>query len=259
MTDPVNNPETGFQIRRWLPLAVILCLMALAYATGLHHQFTFRNIADHREALRAFINLHWVWAVLIYGGIYATAVALSFPAAGFLTVIGGLLLGWEVGAATTIISATLGATIIFLAAKTPLEGILTRNAGPLLTKVMNGFAENAFNYLLFLRLTPLFPFWVVNLASALARIPLKTFVAATFIGIIPITLVFSFVGSSLDSIIDAQKAAYEACMAQVPAVPCKFDLSLHRLITHKIIIAIGSLGLIALIPVIVKKFWGKQP
>lgn len=252
----MGDQDTFFSLKRWLPIIIILALMVAAYATGLQHQLTLQNIAVHREILRQFIATHWLQAVLMYAGVYMVAVALSFPAAGLLTVIGGVLFGWQVGAVATVIGATLGATIIFLAAKTSFEKVLTRKSGPLLTRIRDGFAANEFSYLLFLRFVPLFPFWLVNLAAALARIRLKTFIPATFVGIIPITLVFSFVGSSLDSLIEAQRIAYETCLAQGVEQHCAYDLSLGHIVTPKIVLALGALGLVALIPVLVKKFRG---
>jgi uncharacterized membrane protein YdjX (TVP38/TMEM64 family) len=185
--------------------------------------------------------------------VYVAAVALSFPAAGLLTVIGGLLFGWIVGAITTIFAATTGATIIFLAARTSLEKVLERKSGPLLNRIREGFARDAFSYLLFLRLVPLFPFWLVNIASALAHLRLKTFVSATFLGIIPVTIAFSFVGASFDSVIDAQKAAHEICLAQGGSADCPFDFSIGRLLTPQVLIALVALGILALIPVAMKR------
>jgi uncharacterized membrane protein YdjX (TVP38/TMEM64 family) len=255
--NPAEDQNPPRSPTRWIPLILIVVLMALAYAFGLHKHLNLQDIADNREELRSYIAQHWAQAVLIYAVVYVVAVALSFPAAGLLTVIGGLLFGWLVGALTTVISATIGATIIFLAAKTSLEKILSRKSGRLLTRVRDGFAQNAFSYLLFLRFVPLFPFWLVNIASALARIKLSTFIPATFIGIIPITLVFSFFGASLDSVIDAQRAAYDACVLQSGVSSCHYDLSLKRILTPQTLLALGCLGLIALIPVLVKKLRAK--
>ena len=189
--------------------------------------------------------------------VYACAVALSIPGATLLTIVGGLLFGWLTGAIAAIIAATAGATLIFLAARTSLEEALTRKAGSLVTRIRDGFTRDAFNYLLFLRLTPVFPFWLVNIAAALAQVRLKTFVAATILGIIPATLAFSFVGSGLDSIIEAQKAAYEACLAQGGTTQCSFDLQASRLITPQILVALAALGIAALIPVLAKRLWAK--
>ena len=253
MTLPMASLSTLTSAKRWIPLTLIVCLMVAVYALGLHENLSLQNIAAHREELRLFIADNWLLALLIYAAVYVAAAALSFPAAGFLTVIGGLLFGWLVGAITTIFAATTGATIIFLAARTSLEKVLARKSGPLLSKIREGFARDAFNYLLFLRLVPLFPFWLVNIAAALAHLPLKTFVSATFFGIIPVTTALSFAGSSLDSVIDAQKAAHETCLAQSGSANCPFDFSADHLLTPQILIALAALGVLALIPVAVKR------
>jgi uncharacterized membrane protein YdjX (TVP38/TMEM64 family) len=255
--DPTSDQESPRSLGRWIPLALIVCLMVGAYAFGLQKNLSLQTIAANREVLRDYISHNWMLAVLIYAVVYAVAVALSFPAAGLLTVIGGLLFGWETGAIVTVFSATLGATVIFIAAKTSLEKVLARKSGPLLTKVRDGFAQNAFSYLLFLRFVPLFPFWLVNIASALARIKLRTFIPATFIGIIPITLVFSFVGSSLDSVIAGQRAAFDACVAKGGTVHCHFDISLKHMVTPQILVALACLGVLALTPVLVKRMRAK--
>jgi uncharacterized membrane protein YdjX (TVP38/TMEM64 family) len=255
--DPASDQKTPRSLSRWIPVVIVVCIVVLAYVLGHYKDAVLQSIAANRAGLQDYITHNWLKAILIYAFIYAAAVALSFPAAGLITVVGGLLFGWLAGAITTVVAATAGATIIFLAAKTSFEKILSRNSGPLLTKIRDGFAENAFSYLLFLRLVPAFPFWLVNIASALAHIRLRIFVPATFIGIIPITLVFSFVGSSLNGIIEAQRAAYDACRAGAGNVHCRFDISLKHMVTPQILIALACLGVLALIPVLVKKLRGK--
>jgi uncharacterized membrane protein YdjX (TVP38/TMEM64 family) len=257
MTSPVPDPASFTAAKRWFPLAVIACLMIGAYAFGLHEYLSLQNIAANREELRRFIASNWALALFIYALVYAAAVALSVPGATLLTIVGGLLFGWLAGALVTIIAATSGATIIFIAAKTSFETVFTRKAGSLLNKIKDGFARDAFNYLLFLRLTPVFPFWLVNIASALSGVRLKIFVAATALGIIPATFAFSFVGSGLDSIIEAQKAAYEACIAQGDNLQCSFDLQASRMITPQILVALAALGIAALIPIGLKRLRAK--
>lgn len=262
MVDPAPEPSEFHGVlrpaRRWIPLAMIGCLMVAAYGLGLHEHLSLQNIAANRDSLRQFIAANWALALLIYGLVYASAVALSIPGASLLTIVGGLLFGWLAGGLATIVAATAGGTVIFLAAKTSFESALTRRAGVLVTKIRDGFARNAFNYLLFLRLTPIFPFWLVNIASALAHVRLKTFVVATALGIIPATFAFSFVGSGLDSLIDSQMTAYHACLAQNDAALCSFDLSISRVITPQILVALAALGVAALIPVALKLLRAKH-
>ena len=257
MTLPMVGLSTFTSAKRWIPLALIVCLMVAVYILGLHEHLSLQNIAANREELRQFIASNLALALLIYGLVYASAVALSIPGATLLTIVGGLLFGWLAGALAAIIAATAGATVIFLAASTSFEKTLVRKAGGLVTKIQEGFARDAFNYLLFLRLTPVFPFWLVNIAAALSGVRLKTFVSATILGIIPATFAFSLVGSGLDSIIEAQKAAYEACLAQGEATPCNFDLQASRMVTPQILVALAALGLVALIPIGLKRLRAK--
>ena len=251
------SPARFIAAKRWLPVAVIICLMVASYGFGLHEHISLQSIAANREDLRRFIADNWLLALLMYVLVYACAIALSIPGAALLTIMGGLLFGWLAGAVAAILAATAGATVIFMAARTSLDDALTRKGGSLVNKIRAGFARDAFNYLLFLRLTPVFPFWLVNIAAALAQVRLKTFVSATILGIIPAGFALSFVGSGLDSLIDSQKHAYDACLAQNPVMPCSFDLSISRIITPQILIALAALGVAALIPVLAKRLWAK--
>jgi uncharacterized membrane protein YdjX (TVP38/TMEM64 family) len=253
MTSGMASPARFTTAKRWLPVAVIICLMAVAYGLGVHEHISLQSIAANREELRHFIADNWLLALLIYMLVYACTIALSIPGATLLTIVGGLLFGWLTGAIAAIMAATAGAILIFLAARTSFEEALTRKAGGLVNRIRDGFTRDAFNYLLFLRLTPVFPFWLVNIAAALAQVRLKTFVTATVLGIIPAGFALSFVGSGLDSLIDSQKLAYDACMAQNPGTPCSFDLSASRIITPQILAALAALGVAALIPVLAKR------
>lgn len=199
---------------RFLPLAAIAVAMAAAYGFGLHRYLSLQSLAENRAVLRGFTADNLALSLLIYMLIYVVAVALSIPGAVILTITGGLLFGWLVGGAVTVLAATIGAIILFLVAKSALGESLVNKAGPALTRLKDGFAEDAFNYLLFLRLVPAFPFWLVNIAPALANVKLRTFALATAIGIIPGTFAFSFVGQGLDSIIAAQSTAHDACVAE---------------------------------------------
>jgi uncharacterized membrane protein YdjX (TVP38/TMEM64 family) len=247
------SPARFTTAKRWLPVAVIISLMAVAYGLGVHEHISLQSIAANREELRHFIADNWLLALLIYMLVYACTIALSIPGATLLTIVGGLLFGWLTGAIAAIMAATAGATLIFLAARTSFEEALTRKAGGLVNRIQVGFTKDAFSYLLFLRLTPVFPFWLVNIAAALAQVRLKTFVSATILGIIPAGFALSFVGSGLDSLIDSQKLAYDACLAQSPGTPCSFDLSASRIITPQILAALAALGVAALIPVLAKR------
>ena len=156
------------------------------------------------------------------------------------------------GAAATVVSATIGATIIFLVARSACGETLVRRAGPLACKLADGFRSDAFSYLLFLRLVPAFPFFLVNLVPALVGVKLPTFVAATAIGIIPATFAFAFLGSGLDSVIAAQEKTYRACLA-AGRTDCPLQFDLGMIVTPQLLAALVTLGVIALLPVVVKR------
>jgi len=153
-----------------------------------------------------------------------------------------------------VVGATIGATIVFLIARTALGESLSERAAPWLAKLRDGFKEEALSYLLFLRLVPAFPFWFVNIAPAILGVPLKTYIIGTFFGIIPATFAFASAGAGLDSVIAAAKAEHEACMVHLGADACKLTIHVSSLVTKELILALVLLGLLALIPVALKKW-----
>jgi uncharacterized membrane protein YdjX (TVP38/TMEM64 family) len=246
--------------RRWLPLIVIVALMALAFAMGWHHYLTFKTIGTNYQDLQDFIAANLVAALLIYVLIYATVVALSLPGGLVMTVTGGLLFGWLAGGLATLVGATAGATLIFLIAKSSLGEAFAAKAGPWLGRLREGFKDNALSYLLFLRLVPIFPFWLVNLAPALLGVPLGTYVIGTAIGIIPGTFAFSVAGSGLGSVVEAQNQIYDACLARGgpdPEASCPYTIDTSALVTPQLLVAFALLGVVALIPVVYKR-WSQR-
>lgn len=253
LSQPLAQQQKPNRFKRWLPLIGLLALIGLVFSLGLHEYLSLQTIADNREALETFVTDNLALALVIYVLVYIVIVALSLPGAVFLSIFGGFIFGWVLSTPATVVAATIGATIVFQIVKTSLGAALAERAGPFVQKLSKGFAEDSFHYLLFLRLVPAFPFFAVNTVAGLARVKLKTFVVATFFGIIPATIAFSFVGSGLDSIIDAQMASYKTCVAQNAAADCKFDMSLSSLITPELLVAFAALGVVAVIPVIIKK------
>ena len=238
-------------LRRLTPLVVLVVVSVGVIAFGWHRQLSFEEVARHHEALGAFIAMHELQAVAAYIALYVVAVALSIPVGFYLTVIGGILFGAVLGGAAALVGATTGAICIFLIARSAVGEYFVRRAGPLAEKLAQGFRADAFSYLLFLRLVPIFPFWVVNLVAALAGVRLATFAAATALGIIPPTFIFAFFGAGLDSVITAQQAAYGACVA-AGRPDCRLQFHLRAAITPELIVALVGLGLLALVPVVVK-------
>lgn len=243
--------------RRYLPLAALVLVTAAVFATGAHRLLSPETIIAYRDRLQAVAHEHGLLSLIAYSAVYVAAVALSVPGAVFLTILGGFLFGWLVGGAVAALSATLGALLVFLIARTSVGDILARRAGPRLSALAEGFRQDAFSYLLFLRLLPIVPFWLANLAPAFFGVRTRTFAAATMIGILPATFAFASAGAGLDSVIAAQKEVLRACK-QAGRTDCVFDLGAWSILTPELLAAFAALGAIALIPVALRQ-WRRRP
>jgi uncharacterized membrane protein YdjX (TVP38/TMEM64 family) len=252
LSDVDARNATLARVRRFVPLAVVGLIMIAIFATGAHRHVSLETLVRHRMAIDAFIAAHGVAAVGAFMLIYITVVALSIPGSIFLTISGGIVFGTLLGGLAALVSATIGATIIFLIASSAFGGSLVRRAGPLAAKIADGICADAFSYLLFLRLVPAFPFFLVNLAAAVVGMKLRTFVVATAIGIVPATFVYAFFGDGLDSVLAAQDAVYQSCLAS-GAADCRLHFDLAMLATPRLLAAFVALGAIALVPVVVKR------
>jgi uncharacterized membrane protein YdjX (TVP38/TMEM64 family) len=222
--------------KRLIPLLVLLGGFGMFFALGLDRYVNFDTLHDNREVLRLWVQSHRGLASLAYMTIYATAIAFSLPGGAVLSITGGFLFGAAWGTVYVVISATLGAGVLFLIAKTSLGDPLRARAGPWLQKMQVGFQENALSYLLVLRLVPLFPFFVVNLVPAFLGVSLSTYVLGTFIGIIPGAFVYTSVGAGLGSLFARGGT-----------------ISVKGVLTPQIMIALIGLAVLALIPVVYKK------
>jgi uncharacterized membrane protein YdjX (TVP38/TMEM64 family) len=223
-------------MKKWIPLIIIVILMAAAYFLGLPKYLTFDVIKMHREALLAQIEARPVLMPVLFILLYIVVVSLSLPGGAVLTLLAGFFFKIPWATLYVITGATIGATIIFLAARTALGDILRKKAGPFLSKMEGGFQKNAASYLLFLRFIPLFPFWLVNVAPAFFNVRLRTYVWTTFLGIIPGSYVYTQAGGGLGAIFDEGEA-----------------FSLDTVFNTQMRIALVLLALFSLIPILVKK------
>jgi uncharacterized membrane protein YdjX (TVP38/TMEM64 family) len=253
------SPAGRFSWRRLVPLIVIgmlsLAVWILFVAMGWNRELSLEALARHYDALRHLIAARAFTAVICYIALYIAAVALSLPVGAYLTVIGGILLGTLAGGMAAVAGASAGAVCFFLIARSAVGEHLVRRAGPAAEKLASGFRADAFNYLLFLRLVPIFPFWLVNLVAALSGMRLAPFAAATVIGIMPATFAFAFVGSGLESAINAEETLYRACLAAGRS-DCRLALHADVALTPQLIAALVLLGVVALVPVAVKRLRG---
>jgi uncharacterized membrane protein YdjX (TVP38/TMEM64 family) len=195
------SPRSAVSARRLVPLGILVFAGLLFVIAGGHRYLTFSSLSENRAWLCGLVARWGLAATLLYVALYAAVVALSVPGGAVLTIAGGFLFGTWVGSLSAVVGATLGAACIFLAARAGLGGLAQR-AGPRFAKLEAGFRADAFNYLLFLRLVPLFPFWLVNLVPALAGVGLPAFLLSTFIGIIPGTFVYASLGNGLGKVVE---------------------------------------------------------
>lgn len=254
---PARRMAARSAVLRWAPVLGLAAFMVLAFSMGWHKYLSFKTIGLNYHALKGFIDASLALSLLAFVAIYTAVAALSLPGATLMTLTGGLLFGWKLGSAANVVGATAGATVLFLIVKTSLGASLAGRAGPFVAKLRDGFQENAWSYMFFLRLVPVFPFFIVNLVPALLGVPFVTFVVATALGIIPGTVAYSLAGAGLGSIIDAQNASYHSCLARHPAHACAYAIDFKSLVTPELIYAAIALGLVSLIP-IVHKAWSKR-
>lgn len=192
--------------RRLLPLAVLLLGLALFLLLGLERYLSFEMLGKHQAALADWVAGHQVLAALAYLVGYGLVVAFSLPVAVVVTPLGGFLFGIWLGTALSVLGAMAGAVAVFLAARSALHDLFRARAGGKLGRLEEGFRRDGFSYLLFLRLVPIFPFWLINIVPALLGMPLAPYALATLLGIIPGALVYSSVGSGLGDLLAQGKA-----------------------------------------------------
>jgi uncharacterized membrane protein YdjX (TVP38/TMEM64 family) len=174
---------------RYLPFVAILAVAVIGYF-ALRDYLTFETLRDNREALIAFRDHHYALTILVFLGIYIMIVGFSLPGASVATITGGFLFGTVFGVLANVTGATLGAVVIFLAARMGLGETLKARMDAsegLVRKVKAGIDENQWSMLFFIRLVPVVPFFVANLIPA-------------FLGVIPGSLVFTSIGAGLGSV-----------------------------------------------------------
>ena len=184
------------------PLLVLVAGLVAFFASGAYRYVDFEVLRENRTQLQDWVDRYTLGALAVYFLVYVAVIAFSLPGGLLLTTVGGFLFGTWLAGGIVVFAATLGATILFLAARTAFAEVLRAKAGSTIDRMEAGFRENAMSYLLVLRLVPLFPFFLVNLVPAFLGVSLRTYVIATFFGIIPGTFVFASVGNGFGKLFD---------------------------------------------------------
>jgi uncharacterized membrane protein YdjX (TVP38/TMEM64 family) len=218
-------------LRRVVPLAVLLAALAMLWWSGLAAQLNWATLGRYQGTLEAWIGGHPIAAPALYAALYAVATALSLPEGAVLTVAGGLLFGTVLGGTMAVFGATVGALVLFVAARSAFASTMAARGGRRLARIRAELQRNGFSYLLAVRLIPALPFWLVNLAAALADMRLLPFAAATLIGIVPATFVYASIGAGVGGLLAAGRRP---------------DLSV--IFSARILVPLVALGLLALLP-----------
>jgi uncharacterized membrane protein YdjX (TVP38/TMEM64 family) len=242
---PVASGPANKDWRRLLPISLLLAAIVLGYALGWHENLTLQGLEDNGAALKQHVADNPVLAPFAFIAFYVLAVAMSFPAVALLKVIGGFLFGWLAGAIYIIVAATLGGALLFLSVRTAFGGFLRDKAGIRAGRLAREFERDAFAYMLTMRLAPFIPFVVASIAPALFDARLRTYLAATAIGIVPGAICFAWVGQGLHEVLEDAGVAKRA-------------VALSDLVTPEITIALLALTLVAVLATIVRKVWGQQ-
>lgn len=187
-------------LRRLIPLLLLLIAALVFVLCGGRRYLTFAQLAEHRALLCGFVARAGFLAVVGFTLAYAVLTALSVPGAMLMTLAAGFLFGPWLGGLYALVGATCGAGAVFLAARTGLASLVDL-AGPRVQRLKARFRADAFSYLLCLRLVPIFPFWLVNLAAGAADMAASAYLAATFFGMIPGTFIYAGIGNSVSLLI----------------------------------------------------------
>ena len=187
-------------LKKILLLLCALCAIAVFFYLDLGRFLTLEALKANRQSLLAYYESHRLATVAGFMGIYILQTALSLPGAAILSLAAGAIFGSALGTLYAVTAATIGAALAFLVTRYLLREAIIKRFGTNLEGLNRELEARGFNYLLFLRLVPLFPFFLINLAAGLTRLPLRVFVAGTLIGIIPGGFVFVNAGASLATI-----------------------------------------------------------
>ena len=234
-----NKTKNFKKFLKFLPVIIILIAMITVFLFGGFDYLSFDTLRTYHETLKTSLENNKILFPFLFILVYIIATALSIPGGVFLTILAGFLFGKYFATSYVAIGATIGACILFLAAKTAIGDFFLKKAGTRLKKISEGFKKNATCYMLFLRLIPLFPFWLVNIVPAFFKIKFKTFLWTTFFGIMPGSFIFAQAGVGLQSIIEKES----------------FDLK--SILSFEVILSLSLLAILMLIPIIFKKIKNK--
>jgi uncharacterized membrane protein YdjX (TVP38/TMEM64 family) len=247
MSDAPANPTPSSRYSwlrsglRWLPLVGIAALLVALIASGALRRLSLADLAAHHEQLMRFVGAHPLASLAVYIALFVALIVACAPGPSVMSIAGGFMFGPFLGGAAALLSVTAGSTIVFLACRTAFRDWAARRAGPTIARIEAGFSRDAFAYLLAMRLMPVAPVALVNLAAGLARLRLPTFVLATLAGSIPGAFIFAGLGSGLGRLFHRHERP-----------------DLHLLARPDIALPLMGLALLSLLPAVVRLWRGRQ-
>ncbi len=232
-----ETPKTKSPVSRFAALLGFVALIGLFFAFDGDSFISYESLAANEAALKRAVADNPLFTGLIYLAVYVAVVAFSLPGALWLSLAGGLMFGTWAGGLLIVVSATLGASGLFVVARFIAGDALRARGGAALQKFEAAFNRDALSYLLVLRLLPIFPFFIVNLGAALVGVRFPIFLLTTFFGIMPGTFVFASIGNGISVVLQAGKQP---------------DLGL--ITSPEILFPLMALAVLSLAPVIWRRF-----
>lgn len=227
---------------KWSPLFVILLVFGLMAHFHLFHYLRISSLKTYQSTVVQWAQQNYTMAVALYIIVFTLMIACAVPCATILTLIGGFLFG-GIAALYAIAATTFGGLLLFLAVRTAIGERIAAKRKSWIKRLEAGFQKNAFQYILTLRLIPIFPCWISNISAGLLNVPMKTFLLATVIGITPSTFIYAMAGRSLDKLISTGQTSFSTL-----------------LLTPSILVPLLGLAFLSIFPILYKtvKKW-KQP
>ena len=226
---------------RFGPVMLILIAASALAASGALKHISLHELRASQGAMLAFVHSHPLASLGAYVGAYVLCVGLSLPVALVLTLTGGFLFGPWIGGCAAAVGCTLGATAVFLISRLTVGDAVEARTGPRVRAIAEEIRKDAFFYLLTLRLIPVTPFWLANVAAGLIAIPVWTFFSASLIGILPASLIYAGIGSGLGRLFHSGR-----------------EVSLHSLVTPQLALPLAGLALLSILPIVYQRWRARR-
>ncbi len=224
-------------VRRMLPFAILLLGLVLFFAFGLNRQLSLQTLSRNEAEITAWVAANRVVAMLTFLAVHTTVVAFSLPASAAMAAASGFLFGVKVGALLSMIGTTVGSIALFFAARSAFYDLFHARAGAALARLEEGFRRDGFSYLVFVRLVPVFPSWLVTIVAALLGMRPAIFISGTLIGITPGCFVFAGIGADFGALFRT---------GQTPDLGAIFQI--------QTLLPLLGLGVLALLPVLYRRW-----